>query len=200
MKDKTITYSISQGMYVLTTNGGGCMVDAVSQISGGDNPLISVSVMKNNYTNELMKKNDKFALSIISMNSNPDIIETFGMHSCRDYDKFSKVELEQIDGLNIIKDSIGYMMMEVVDTIDADTHTLFIGRMIKCDRFNKNEPMTYGYYQKHKDELIKKISTEGKTAWVCPICGYVYYGEELPADFKCPLCGVSKDLFKKVIK
>lgn len=200
MKDKTITYNISQGMYVLTTNGGGCMVDAVSQISSGDNPLISVSVMKRNYTNELMKKHDKFALSVLGMSSNSDIIEIFGMHSCRDYDKFSKVELNEIDGLNVIKDSIGYMIMEVVDTIDADTHTLFIGKLIKCDKFKKDEPMTYGYYQKHKDELIKRVSTEGKTAWVCKICGYVYYGEELPENFKCPLCGVGKELFEKRVK
>ncbi len=57
-----ITRKISQGMYVLTTQGGGCIVDAVSQISGGDSPLIAVAVMKKNYTNELLKKNNKFAL------------------------------------------------------------------------------------------------------------------------------------------
>ena len=48
MKNKKITRKISQGMYVLTTNGGGCVVDAVSQISMGDNPLLAVAVMKNN--------------------------------------------------------------------------------------------------------------------------------------------------------
>ena len=49
-------------MYVLTTNRGGCIVDSVSQISASDNPLIAVSVMKRNYTNELVKNSDKFAL------------------------------------------------------------------------------------------------------------------------------------------
>ena len=46
MKNINITRKISQGMYVLTTKNGGCIVDAVSQISSGENPLISVSVMK----------------------------------------------------------------------------------------------------------------------------------------------------------
>ena len=42
------------------------------------------------------------------------------------------------------------------------------------------------------------MTTEaGKTAWVCTICGYVYYGEELPEDFVCPICGVGKELFQK---
>lgn len=50
-------YKLSHGMYVLTTNGGGCIVDAVSQINGGDNPLISIAVMKSNNTNNLLKIN-----------------------------------------------------------------------------------------------------------------------------------------------
>ena len=35
--------------------------------------------------------------------------------------------------------------------------------------------------------------------FVCPVCGYVeeFDGEELPADFKCPQCGVSGDRFVK---
>ena len=51
MKNKKITRKITQGVYTLTTKGGGCIVDAVSQISAGDNPLISVAVMKTNNTN-----------------------------------------------------------------------------------------------------------------------------------------------------
>ena len=57
--------------------------------------------------------------------------------------------------------------------------------------------MSYGYYQEHKDELLKVTTEQGKTAWVCSVCGYVYYGEELPEDFKCPLCGVGKEYFRK---
>ena len=28
----------------------------------------------------------------------------------------------------------------------------------------------------------------GKKKFVCKICGYVYEGETLPADFVCPIC------------
>lgn len=49
--------------------------------------------------------------------------------------------------------------------------------------------------------------------WRCKICGYVYdeergesrYNippntrfEELPEDFKCPICGAGKDAFEKL--
>ena len=32
--------------------------------------------------------------------------------------------------------------------------------------------------------------------YVCPVCGYVYEGEEMPADFKCPVCKVPGSKFK----
>ena len=108
MKNIDITRKISQGMYVLTTTNGGCIVDAVSQISAGDNPLIAVSVMKKNYTNEMMKSNEKFALSILSNDVNPDIIKTFGFNSMRDINKFEKIDCKEIEGVNVISDSIGY--------------------------------------------------------------------------------------------
>ena len=36
------------------------------------------------------------------------------------------------------------------------------------------------------------------TKWVCDICGYVYEGDELPADYECPWCGHGKEDFSKL--
>ena len=197
MKNKKITRKITQGMYVLTTKDGGCIVDAVSQISAGDNPLVAVAVMKNNYTNELMKNNDTFALSVIGKDTNPEIIKTFGFNSMRDINKFENIDITNIDGINIINNTLGYMMCEKIDSIDNDTHTLFIGKLIEADLFEDKEAMSYTYYQEHKDELLKVTTDEGKTAWICSVCGYIYYGDELPDDFECPICGVNKTFFDK---
>ncbi len=197
MKNKKITRKITQGMYVLTTKGGGCVVDAVSQISAGDNPLIAVAVMKKNYTNELLHKNDIFALSVLGMDVDGTIIETFGLNSTRDIDKFANVETNEEMGTPIISNSLGYMVCEKIDSIENETHTLFIGKLIEADVYEDGEPMSYGYYQEHKDDLIKVKTESGKTAWVCTVCGYVYYGDELPKDFKCPMCGVEAQYFKK---
>lgn len=197
MKNLEITRKISQGMYILTTKDGGCVVDAVSQISAGDNPLISVAVMKKNYTNELMKINDKFALSILSEKVDGELIKTFGFNSMRDMNKFEKVKVEDVEGVNIISDSIGYMVCEIVDRIDNDTHTLFIGKIIEADKFKDDKEMTYGYYQEHKEDILKVKTEKGETAWVCMACGYVYYGEELPEDFVCPVCRLGREMFKK---
>ena len=197
MKNNKIIRKITQGMYVLTTKDGGCIVDAVSQISAGDNPLVAVAVMKNNYTNELMKNNDLFALSVIGKDTNPEIIKTFGFNSMRDINKFENIDTTNIDGINIINNTLGYMMCQKIDSIDNDTHTLFIGKLIKGDLFEDKEAMSYTYYQEHKDELLKVTTDEGKTAWICSVCGYIYYGDELPDEFECPICRVNKTFFDK---
>lgn len=197
MKNKKITRKITQGVYVLTTAGGGCVVDAVSQVSAGDNPLIAVAVMKKNYTNELMHKNNTFALSVLGMNVDAEIIKTFGLNSMRDIDKFANTKVNEVNEEKIIEDSLGYMICEKVDTIENETHTLFIGKLIEADVYKDEEAMSYGYYQEHKDELLKVKTEEGKTAWVCLACGYVYYGDELPENFKCPICGVDATMFEK---
>lgn len=197
MKNKKITRKITQGMYVLTTKDGGCIVDAVSQIGGGEAPLIAVSVNKQNYTNTLLKKNTKFALSVLGKKANPEIISTLGFHSMRDRNKFENIKTTQVEGINIIDDSLGYMVCEIIDSIDNDTHTLFIGKMIEGDMFSEEEPMSYEYYQENKEKLLKVTTENNQIAWICTVCGYIYYGKEIPQDYKCPLCGASKDLFKR---
>lgn len=194
---KKINYSIIAGVYVLSTDGSACIVDAVSQVSAGDNPLIAVSVNKSNYTNEMMRKNNKFSLSILPKDVDGNIIKTFGFSSSRDINKFENIEFKEIDELKVVNDSIGHMIFEKVNELDCDTHTLFIGRLVSGERYNDKEELVYQYYQSHKDEYIKVKVNDEKTVWVCSLCGYIYEGETIDDDYICPLCGATKDLFIK---
>ncbi|MBR4096079.1 MAG: NADH peroxidase, partial [Oscillospiraceae bacterium] len=36
--------------------------------------------------------------------------------------------------------------------------------------------------------------------FVCSICGYVYEGESLPADYKCPQCKAPAAKFNEVVE
>ena len=71
-------------------------------------------------------------------------------------------------------------------------------RLKEADVFKDEEPLTYAYYQSHKEELTKITTEEGTTAWKCNICGYIYYGEKVPDDFICPICGAEKYDFQIV--
>ncbi|MCI8589066.1 MAG: hypothetical protein HFG40_05370 [Bacilli bacterium] len=197
MKNSKITRKITQGMYILTTKNGGCVVDAVSQISAGEHPLISVAVMKKNYTCQLLKENQTFALSVLGKDNSAEAIQTFGMNSMRDIDKFEHVKTKEVEGLRIIEESIGYMVCEIIDRIENDTHILFIGKLVEGDILKEADPMSYSYYQENKKDLVRVKTETGKTVWVCTVCGYIYDKEELEEDFVCPKCGVDYTLFER---
>lgn len=38
----------------------------------------------------------------------------------------------------------------------------------------------------------------GTHKWRCKVCGYIYEGETLPEDYKCPLCGMGANMFEKI--
>ena len=40
-------------------------------------------------------------------------------------------------------------------------------------------------------------SGESKHRYVCKVCGYVYEGDTLPEDYKCPLCGAGAAYFQE---
>ena len=198
-KERDIIRDIESGMFIVSTENSACVVDTVLQVSAGSDPYISVCVNKNNYTNEMIKKNKKFIISILDNSIDGNIIKTFGFNSSRDIDKFLEINYEVIDNIKVLADSLGYMVCELTDIINTETHNIFIGKVISRKRYKNGIPMTYRYYQEHKDELLKVKTEKGKTAWVCTICGYVYYGDYLPDDFTCPVCGYDKLAFEKKV-
>lgn len=209
---------MSYGVYVTTSLDGdrpvGCITNSIMQITS-DPATIAISVNHDNYTNSCIAKTGKFAFSILSENSDSSLIGTFGFQSSGEADKFKDVDMEMAAGLPVIKDSCGYVVCRVIDTMETQTHTVFLGEVIEAESYGKSDnAMTYAYYHKvvrgkapknaptYLPEVDGKDtpSTEEKKTgkWVCQVCGYVYEGDELPADFKCPVCGQGADKFKKV--
>lgn len=217
MKNSRITHKITQGMYVVTTPEGGCIVDAVSRVGGsGEEALVAVAIAKTNHSHQLLSSADRFALSVLGQDVDPQIIQVFGFCSSKDTDKLAQAKTEIVEGVPVLQDTLGYMVLDKVDSIDTGTHTLFIGRLREADLYRDDQPMTYADYQAQKsqsaqapkstktkaatesaDDLKKATSEQGKTAWVCKACGYVYYGDEVPDDYRCPLCGLGKEYFVK---
>ena len=145
----------------------------------------------------MLSQSDKFAISILPQDVDGEIIKTFGFNSSRNINKFENIKYKEVDGLKVLTECIGYMTFEKINEVDCDTHTLFIGRLIKEERYNNKEELVYQYYQKNKEKYIKIQVNKQKTVWVCNVCGYVYESEELPDNYKCPLCGAGKEKFSK---
>ncbi len=200
--DKNLLRDITYGMYVVTTSKAGCIINTMTQITS-ENPIISISINKNNFTNEKLKEERNFAVSIISEKTNPNLISVFGFSSSKDKDKFENFEYEEIHNINVLKEeTTGYLLCEVIDIIDCETHDIFLGRVIDMKKLNDNIPMTYKYYHEVvKGKAPKNAPTyiEEKVeddVYVCDICGYTQKGE-IPDDFICPICGQGKEHMKK---
>ena len=204
---------VSYGVYVTTTMDGerpvGCITNSIMQITS-EPATIAVSVNHNNYTNECIEKTGKFAFSILGVNSDPGLIGTFGFQSSRNVDKFADVEYELAEGIPVVKDTLGYVVCRVINKMETSTHTVFLGEVIAAESYGKKEDaMTYAYYHKvvkgkspkNAPTYLPEEDTPAKEAvskWKCKVCGYVYEGEELPADYKCPICGMGADKFEKI--
>lgn len=211
--DKNVLKNLSYGMYVVCSKSDkyvGCIANTVVQITS--NPMtIAISINHNNYTNEIIKKSNKFSISILSENSNPEIIGTFGYQSSKDVDKFEDFDVKELEEMPILTDSCGSIVCKVIQTMETNTHTVFLGEIITMENYSEDTPMTYRYYHKvlkgkspknaptYIAEKEDKIETS-KNIWKCNICGYEVEMNELADEYKCPICGQPKSEFTKITK
>jgi len=127
----------------------------------------------------------------------------------------------------VVENAVAYIEARVIEEINVGTHTIFIGRVEDAEILTENNPMTYEYYHKCKggyspktaptysitiDKKKTKKEKDKMNKYVCKICGYVYDPEigdpengikagtkfeDLPENWKCPVCGAGKKDFEK---
>lgn len=202
--DKKAMYKLSYGLFVLTSaadgRDSGCIINTAQQVTSEPN-RISIAVNKSNFTHDLVKKSGKFNISIISEAAEFALFQHFGFQSGRDVDKFADYAAckRSANGLYYVTAGTNsYISAMVEQEVDLGSHTLFIASVDDMEVLADTLSATYAYYQSSiKPQPAKDVQT-GKTVWRCTVCGYVYEGEELPADFICPLCKHPASDFEKV--
>lgn len=210
--DLKVLQDISYGMYIVSANLNGkdvgCTINTLTQVN--TEPVVSICLNKNNYTNEVIKETKKFCVSILSEKTSKETISRFGYFSSRDENKFFGINYDVEKNIKVVNDNIcGYLVCSVIDVIECGTHDVFIAKVEKTNKVNGFVPMTYKYFHENlKGKSPKNAPTyveeekESKKRYKCKICGYIYDGEipfdELGDDFKCPLCGAPKNLFEEI--
>ena len=194
-------FKLSYGLFVLTAGGekdNGCIITTVTQIT--DSPKrISIAVNKANYTHDLILKSGTFNVSILDTNADFALFTRFGFQSGRDADKFSGLDsiARSENGLiYLTKMCNAFLSGKVIQTLDYGTHTVFIADVTEAKLLENTPSMTYAYYFEHVKPQPNNLTTPH--GWVCKICGYVYEGDELPADYICPLCKHGAEDFERV--
>lgn len=183
-------YKLTYGLFVLTAKEGekdnGCIINTAMQVTTDPNRIIIV-VNKQNYTHDMIMKTKVFNVSMISTDADFELFKRFGFQSGRDVDKmdgiaFSRAANEVAYLYEMVN---GYISGKVISTTDLGSHTMFLADVSDADVLSEAESVTYAYYHKNIKPAPQPTKKKG---WICKICGYVYEGEDLPADFICPIC------------
>ncbi|MDR2598835.1 MAG: flavin reductase [Oscillospiraceae bacterium] len=201
--DKSAMFKLSYGLFILTAKDGdkdnGCIVNTVTQVT--DKPLqITVAVNKANYTCEMIQKTKEFNVSILDESAPFKVFEHFGFHSGRDTDKFADCDANTRtdNGIRYMpKYTSGILSAKVSEILDFGSHLLFVASITEAFPMSKIPSMTYQYYF---DNVKPKPQPNEKKikGYRCIVCGYIYEGDPLPADFICPWCKHGAEDFEKI--
>ncbi|MBQ7036641.1 MAG: flavin reductase [Clostridia bacterium] len=199
-QDMSALFKIGYGLYVATSNDGkkdnGFIVNSVNQVTNTPN-RVAVTINKENYSHHVIKNTGKMNLCCLSKDAPFSLFENFGFRSGRVADKFEGAEVKRTkNGLAVLtKYMNAYMSLKVEQYVDLGTHGMFICTVEEASVLSDRETMTYTYYH---ENVKPKPETEGKKGFVCKICGYVYEGDTLPADYVCPICKHGADDFEPI--
>ena len=188
--DLTALFRIGYGLYVVTSNDGkkdnGLIVNTVIQLTDTPN-RVAVNINKANYSHHVIKQTGVLNVNCLSTEAPFSVFQQFGFQTGRSVDKFAGQTVHRSDNGLVFLDKYinAFMSLKVEDYVDLGTHGMFICSVTEARVMSNQETMTYTYYQ---NNVKPKPETEGKKGFVCKVCGYIYEGDELPADYICPLC------------
>lgn len=196
-----VLHHITCGLYMLSSKSGektgGCIINTAMQVTS--TPLrMTVTVNKANYTHDLIQQSGVFALSLLDQSAPFGLFQHFGFQSGRDVDKFSGLSVQtDLHGVPYLTwSACGYISCKVVSALDLGTHTQFLADVVDGDLLSQTAAVSYDYYQSNIKPKPEK--TSAAKGWRCTICGYIYEGEELPADYICPLCKHGPEAFERI--
>lgn len=212
--DLKVLYQLTYGLYIVGAFKGGrpvgCVINTCFQVTS-ENPLLVISVNKDNYTLEAIRENRRFSLSIVAEETQPEIIGKFGFFTGRDTDKYADFGFEVHSHVPCVNGIFaGRLILEAEQCTDCGTHVLVLARLIDTIE-GSGTPMTYAYYHRViKGKAPKNAPTyqaESKPAdsgnirrYECQVCHYIAEVEgELPEDYTCPVCGVDRSFFKEIV-
>ena len=206
MKNGKAMYALSYGLFVLTAREGerdnGCIINTACQVTTEPNRL-TIAVNKSNLTHDMVAATGRFTLSVLSEEADFALLKRFGFQSGRGLDKFDGfggARRGENGVLYVTEGTNAWISCKVVSSMDLGSHTLFLADVEDGDVLTDAPSATYAYYQAHikPRPQAPQAAPAGKGRWVCKVCGYVYEGEELPADFICPWCKHPASDFERV--
>ena len=161
--DPKALFKISYGVYIISSKKGdkinGQTANTLFQITS-DPATVAISINKQNLTHEFIEESGVFSASILSIDAPLNMIGKFGFKSGRDSNKFEEVnyKIGKTGSPIVLDNAVACLEAEVINKLDAGTHTIFLGKIVDAEILSDKEPMTYAYYHEIKRGTTPKTA------------------------------------------
>jgi flavin reductase (DIM6/NTAB) family NADH-FMN oxidoreductase RutF len=152
MMDRLPLQRLSYGMYIVSARDGnrinGQLSNTVFQ-AASEPPIISVCINRQNVTHGMIERSGMFSVSVLDVTAPFALIGLFGFRHGGQVEKFGGIQYRSgTEGLPIVTVSTNaYLAARVIGSIEAVTHTVFLGEVTDMDILGSGESMTYDYYR-----------------------------------------------------
>lgn len=183
----------------------GCIVNSLHQVTSSFPPKFTVALNKDHETCKAVQAAGSFSATLLASDAPKELMNQFGYKSGRGGDKFAGYEPET-DGTGnpyLTEHMVAHYACKVVDQLVIGNYILFVGQITEAETLDKGSVLTLQAYS-DRGKPVPASATAYRTVEIngyrCTICGYVYEGESLPPDFRCPLCNAPAEKFEKIEK
>lgn len=181
----------------------GCIVNSLHQVTSSFPPKFTVTVNKSNETCRALEDAGSFSVTLLSADCPEEIINQFGYKSGRVGDKFASYAPETDGAGNpyLKEGMVSRISCRITEKLEIGNFVLYVGEATEAEVLGDGRVLTLKAFTE-RGKAVPPQATVYRTveihAWRCTVCGYVYEGESLPPDFRCPICGATADKFEQV--
>lgn len=197
---------INYSMFVLAAAGEkkleGCIVNSFHQVTSSSPYQFTVAVNQSNETCKAVVASGAFAISLLKKETPKDILDLFGYKSGRVVDKFQEIAYKTDEAGNpyLTEHTLARVSCKVVDKLTVGNYMLFVAEVTEVEELAEGMALTLddvtnaGQPTPPTATVYREVEQHG---WRCTVCGYVHEAEELPDDYRCPVCKAGKDKFER---
>ena len=146
-------FTLNYGLYIVSSVGengkiNGLIANSVEQVTA-EPVRLAVTLNKESLTHEYIKQSGLICVQPLTEKADMIFIGNFGFRTGRNFDKFAKITHKlSKEGLPIVtQNTAAYLILKVTNSIDLDTHTMFICSLIDAEILDETcPPMTYNFY------------------------------------------------------
>ena len=134
--EPNILRTLSYGMYAIGVKGdngpSACIVNTVMQVTNTAPLMITLSMSRDNYSCECIKKNKLFTVAVLSEDTSGAVVGALGFTSGKNGGKLTNIRHKVLrEGVPVIREDICcWFLCRMVDCMESSTHTLFLAEIV----------------------------------------------------------------------